>query len=357
MPDWTKSMKQTYEFYQVNPVTWHDLKPIRTITGCTVKRDSTQETLGSATITSTEDLKECYIRVYLVTYQNGIKERFVLGTFLAQTPEHNFDGRNSSIQIDCYTPLLELKDTYPPLGYTVFKGTNTMDVAYDIIHENCRAPAAIPKDMNHEMIQDFVADTKDTWLSFLTDLMANAEFKFGLEDDCSIFYDKIQDMKTLQPMYTFSDDNSSLLQPSITDKRDLYGVPNVLEMVYTTDTKDYYHTVVENNDDNSEISTVNRGRRVVKRIDNPQFPGNPSQAEFEEYARQQLLALSTLEHTVTFSHGFIPKVKLGTCVRLNYKRAGLENVRARITAQSINCVTGCTVEATATYTTELWNGE
>lgn len=357
MPDWTQSMEQTYEFFKVDASSWKEKSPIRTITNCTVSRDSSQETLGSASFNSTEDLGECYVRVYLITRQNRIKERFCLGTFLTQTPEFNYDGRISDLSIDAYTPLLELKDCPPPLGYTIVKDTNTMDAAYDIIHANCRAPVTLPKEIKHTLIQDFVADTDDTWLSYTSDLIANADFQFGLNDRCEIVFEKIQDMKSLQPMYTFSDNNSSLLVPSIRDKRDLYGIPNVLEMLYITNTNDYYYTVVENNDPNSEVSIPSRGRRVVKRETSPSFPGNPTEQEFKEYAKQYLKSLSTLEHTVTFSHGFVPEVRLGTCVRLNYTRAGLNNVRARIISQNIKCATGCVVEATATYTTELWNGD
>ena len=359
MPDWTKSMEQTYEFYKVNPNPWKETEPIRTITSCTVTRDSSQETLGSASLNCTEDLGECYVRVYLVTRQNRIKERFCLGTFLTQTPEFNYDGKTSDISIDCYTPLLELKDVPPPLGYTVFKGSKTLNAAFDIVRENCRAPLGRVSGydgLDHALTQDFVSDTDDTWLSYTTDLISNAGYQFALEDDCSIYFDRIKDLKTMQPMYTFSDNNSSLLGPSIKDKRDLYGIPNVLEMLFTSETNDYYYAVVENNDPNSEVSIQRRGRRVVKRETKPNFPGNPTKEEFDEYAIQTLKDLSTLEHTVTFTHGFVPKVRLGTCVRLNYTRAGLTNIRARITSQSIKCGTGCMVDATATYTTELWDG-
>ena len=86
MPDWTRSMERTYEFYVVDPTTWKDVKQIRNIKTCTISRDSDAETLGSASITITESIGECYIRVYLITIQNGIKEKHPLGTFLVQTP-------------------------------------------------------------------------------------------------------------------------------------------------------------------------------------------------------------------------------------------------------------------------------
>lgn len=357
MPKWNESMEQTYEFYRVNPLTWQDQIPIRNITGCTIKRDSTQETLGSASLNCSEDLGECYVRVYLVTRQNGIKERFCLGTVLVQTPEMNFDGRTSDISMDCYTPLLELKDDKPPLGYTALKGTNIMNLAYDLVHEHCRAPVTLTQGkINQELVEDFVADTDDTWLSYLTDLIAQASFRFGLDVDSSIIFSPIESTKAIQPVTTFSDDNSSILLPSINDKRDLYGIPNAIEMFMTTETNDYYYAYIENDDPNSVISTVNRGRVVLHREDRPSFPGNPTESEFQEFAKQTLKKLSTLEHTITFTHGFVPYVQIGNGVRLNYKRAGLENVIAKVISQNIRCETGCMVETTATYTTELWNG-
>jgi hypothetical protein len=45
---------------------------------------------------------------------------------------------------------------------------------------------------------------------------------------------------------------------------------------------------------------------------------------------------------------------MGDCVILDYKRAGLVNVKAKVISQSISCVTGCPVEETAIYTTKLW---
>ena len=98
MPDWTKAMQQTFEYYLVNPYTWKDTKKINSITDTTISRDSTLETLGSASITTTESIGECYIRVYLVTIQNGLTEKHPLGTFLVQSPSYSFDGRSKKIR-------------------------------------------------------------------------------------------------------------------------------------------------------------------------------------------------------------------------------------------------------------------
>ena len=63
--------------------------------------------------------------------------------------------------------------------------------------------------------------------------------------------------------------------------------------------------------------------------------------------------MSTLEYTITYKHGYCP-VRLGDCVRLNYKRAGLNGVKAKVISQTIDCVPGCPVTEKAVFTAELW---
>ena len=50
MPDWTKSMQQTFEYYIVDPTSWKDSEKLDNILSSTITRDSEVDTLGSATI-------------------------------------------------------------------------------------------------------------------------------------------------------------------------------------------------------------------------------------------------------------------------------------------------------------------
>lgn len=349
--DWTKSMEQTFEFYIVDPGTWSDLKRIDTVTSCSIERDSSNATLGSASFECTENVDECYIRAYLIAIQNGITERVPLGTFLVQTPSVSFDGKNTSISLEAYTPLIELKATVPPIGYALLKGTNIMDTVPDLCAENMRAPV-VATSSDEKVYDDFVSNLDDTWLSFISDLLANAKFQFGLDEYSRVIFEPVQDPAALRPVWVYNDDNSSILLPDISNERDLYGIPNVVEVVYSTGTG-YMFSRIVNDDPNSPVSTVNRGREVVHRESSPNFAGMPTQEYIDQYARQMLRNMSCLEHKVTYSHGYCP-VRVGDAVLLNYTRAGLTNVKAKVISQSIKCDTGCTVEETAVYTTKLW---
>lgn len=351
MIDWTSSMAQTYEFYIVDPATWKDKTPIDTITSCTINRESSEATLGSATLDSTEVFNECYIRVYLVVIQNGVKQRVPLGTFLVQTPYEKHDGKAFSYSMDAYTPLIELKGNKPPIGYSLLKTTKIMSAASRLCEENLRAPV-IAIDTDDELTSDFVSNIDEEWMSFISDLIANAKYQFGLDEMGRVIFEPVQDIRSLSPVWTYSDDNSSILYPDFNNERDLYAIPNVVEVVYSA-SSGYRFSRIVNDDPNSPVSTVNRGYEKIHRETSPSFSGVPSQRDLDEYAKQLLRNLSSLEHRVTYSHGYCP-VRIGDCVLLNHKRARLNNVKARVISQSIKCGNGCPVQETAVYTTKLW---
>ena len=351
MTDWTKSMQQTFEYYIVNPATWKDVRRINNVKSGSITRDLGVETLGSATFDIEEPLGECYIRVYLITIQNGAKDKYPLGTYLIQTPSSKFDGKNKIVSVDAYTPLLELKENPPPIGYSVLKDTNIMETAYKITKEQVRAPV-VAAACTETLFSAFVANTDDTWMTFLNDLMANAKYTFALDELGRILFSPKQDMASLQPVWTFDDSNSSILYPEINMDYDLYGIPNVVEVIYSSDDRCYYSRVV-NDDSNSPTSTVSRGREIIHRVTEPILYGNPTDEQVNEYAVRLLRSLSSIEYTVNYSHGYCP-VKIGDCVRLNYSKAGLNGIKAKVISQSIKCEPGCPVSEKAVFTANLW---
>lgn len=351
MPDWTASMQQTFEYYIVNPTTWKDNEPITNVISTTINRDADAETLGSASFDITELVGECYIRVYIVINQNGMEWKFPLGTFLVQTPSSSFDGKIRRVTMDAYTPLLELKENLPPIGYFTAKDENILATAVKLIDEHARAPIVITED-DSTIPYDFVSNTSDTWLTYLTDLIANAKYTFELDEMGRILFSKKQDIASLQPVWTYDDGENSILYPDQDMDHDLYGIPNVVEVIYSKNSENYYVRVV-NDDPNSPTSTISRGREITYRETSPEVTGIPTEAQIKEYAEQLLRNLSTVEYTISYTHGYCP-VRVGDCVRINSKRAGLTDIKARVISQSIKCEPGCPVSEKAVFTMKLW---
>lgn len=351
MPDWTSSMKQTFEYYVVESGTWKDKARIENVRSSSITRDSDTDTLGSATVDAKDALGECYIRIYLITIQNGIKEKHPLGTFLIQTPSTKYDGGVTSVSMDAYTPLLELKENQPPIGYYVAKGEKIMDAVGRLTRDHLRAPVVETTDAE-TLSSDFVANSDDTWLSFIKDLAANAKYSLDLDELGRVIYPPIQEIEKLQPVWTYTDDNSSILYSDVTVDHDLYGIPNVVEVMYS-DTFDYYYCRVVNDDPNSPVSTVNRGREIIYRDTNPSVIGYATNSQIEDYANNLLKNLSSIEYTISYTHGYCP-VRVGDCVRLNYTKAGINNIKAKVISQTIKCEPGCPVTEKAAFTVNLW---
>lgn len=351
MPNWNKSMQQTFEYYVIDPSTWKDKDLLRNVKSCSINRESTADTLGSANIDVVDLIGEDYIRIYLIVIQNGVKEKFPLGTFIVQTPSSSFDGRMRIVTMDAYTPLLELTETMPPIGYSVLKNTNIMKTAYDIIRDNLRAPV-VKTEADNVLFHDFVANVDDKWMTFVKDLLANANYSLNLDEMGRVLFAPKQNIESLQPIWTYQDDNSSILYSDITMDHDLYGIPNVVEVLYSNGS-DKFYARVENKDPNSQLSIPNRGREIIHRDSKPNIIGTSSQLQVSKYAEQLLKDLSSVEYTISYTHGFCP-VRVGDCVRLNYNKAGIHDVKAKVISQSIQCVPGCPVTEKAVFTTRLW---
>lgn len=354
MPDWNRSMQQTYEFYKVDPASFGISEQLTQILSGDVTFDAESETISHSSITVTDELGECYIRPQLVTIQDGVTEKFPLGSYLAQTPSTSFDGKQTSISMDAYSPLIELKEKLPPIGYTAMKNANILRLAGRLTSENTRAPVVIGN-LETTLTENFVAEPSENWLTFLTSLLSSINYGYALDELGRILFAPIQQISSMQPIWTYNDDNSSILYPDISVERDLYGIPNVVEVCYSSANGTMYSRV-SNDDPESPVSTVARGREIVHRETDPKIPGAPSQAYLNSYARKLLRTVSSIEYKLTYSHGFCP-VRLNDCVLLNYTRAGLENVKAKVIRQNIKLETGCKVEETAVYTRTLWGNE
>lgn len=353
MVNWHESRTNTYEFYVVDPNTWTDRRKLENVTASSITRDLNADTLGSASIEMNfEDMGEFYIRIYLVTIQNGMRERHPLGVFLVQSSSSKFDGKIMKPSYTAYTPLIELTDVQPPLGYFYPKRSEVMGSLSKIFEQYCRAPI-VPSSSNKELLEfDFVSDSNDNWLTFSQALLARIKHHIEFDDMGKILFAPDQEVEMMQPIFTYTDDNSSILYPEISKSIDIFGIPNTLEVIYSGEDK-ILTAIAVNDDPDSIVSTVSRGRVVYQRVDNPDILAVPTQEDLDKYAEDLLKKKSEVECQISYQHGF-NNVRIGDCVRLNYTRAGYVDVKGKVITQKINCDTECKVDETIAFKAKLW---
>ena len=359
MIDWKKSMEQTYEYYIVDPNTWGDVRLLDDVISCKITRDLNAETLGNSSMECDTDLTDKYVRAYLVVVQDREKRKIPLGTHLYQTPSITYDGRKKSMTQDGYTPLIELKEKVMTPGYTITNvGTNTpiypVALGAGIVSESLRAPTIMPEaDAGSSLTEmSFMSELSDTRLSFVTDLLGLCNYRLGLDELSRVIFEPNQALNAMRPIFEFNDDNSSILAPAISMQRDLYGIPNVVEVIYSTADAPYLSSVQRNTDTDSIVSIPARGREVWYRETDPNVQAGVTQVQLNEYAKNLLKNKSSIEYTITYTHGYCD-VRIGDCVRLNYERAGIDGVNAKVIKQVIDCKSGCQAEETAVFTRSL----
>ena len=369
--DWTKSMQQTFEYYTVNPETWYDDKQVTTVTSSNHSHDTTSELKGSATLSTTEQLGETYIRTYMVCKQGRYTHRECLGTYLYMTSSDNFDGIKHNYTMTGYTPLVELQEALPPVGYFVYGQTKKGDEAPFVTEEirkaivnNTRCEFTMNVTIPKPLLNNFIAGTSDNWLTVVNNMLsASSEAKYTLMVDewGTVMLRNKQSADAMQPKFVFDDGNASILLPDIDTSEDLFAIPNTVELIFAGNRMYNAHKVtVRNDDETSPVSVQKRGREIKRRytITNIAVPTGTVTEEIvqnaiEEQAYSLLEALSTVTKTISFSHGYCGS-KVGDCVMINYERAGLINVKAVITSQKVNCTPGCQVDETAVYTKKYW---
>ena len=376
--DWTKSMRQTYEVYIVDPSTWLDSKLLDTVTGASITRDISSDTVVSGSIEYVGEINEDYVRIYLIAEQGDEYEKIPLITMLCQTPSMEYNGKYKKTSITGYSPILELEGEYPPLGYTVPRNyPNWYQKSFDdlivtrldqlipqIFEDHCRAPIgsmsverADQKSLN-ALYKDYVVGQEDTWKTVAFKLLEMINQKVMITPLGEIKFYESPNYLTLQPTWTYTSDNSSILATDLTVERDLYGVPNVVQIIITTTAGNTIIGEATNEDESSITSIQNRGRRVVHREVNPDILGKVASGVAkdvaEDYAKDILQRLSSLTYTINYTHGYCP-VHIGDCVIIDYPDAGINNERAYVISQNIDCKTGCQVEETAMLVKSLWS--
>lgn len=375
--DWSKGMQQTFEYFKVNPKTWNDTEQITSIISSNLTKDTDSDMRGHASIEISELLEECYIRTYLKVKQAGFTHRICLGTHLYMMTSDSFNGMRHQYNMTGYTPLVELREKLAAVGYNVTGTTGEVngkvapmisDTIVELLRQNTRLKVDDRVQIKKPLLNNFVAGTSDNLLTVVNNLL-NAtslqKYEMNVDERGEVFIREAITVYNERHVFEYTDDNSSILMADIDLSVDMSSIPNVLEVIYCGDkNKDIgaIRVVVRNEDPNSIVSTVARGREIWSRytISNIATPVNTTltkeviMAEVEAQAKRLLEAASTIKKTIQYEHGYCD-VEVGDTVLFNYKRAGLIGIKAKVVSQTITCKPGCKVSEMAVYTKKLWN--
>lgn len=343
-------------YYEVDPSTWADTRRVEDVSSCTITREDDGEVLERATLSiDSFEMGERWIRCYVDAYQDGRAERIPIGCWLVQTPRRAFDGLVPTLSCEAYSSLHPLREDIAPVGTCYPPGTNCTEAAAEICRQRGIAP--VVESPSRKVLDDwYVVPPKTSWLKVANTLLAAADRRLVPDEYGRVCQEPIIDARNARPAHTFGEGDGSLLLPRADDTFDWYGLPNVCRVSCAGVHGESIVGECVNDDPNSILSTVSRGREVPLIIDSPdELKSGATEAAANLLARRFLLDASTVERVMVIRHGMV-RTRLYECVRLSYVSAKME-ADATIRFQRIT-VGGDDVEYEDTIVTSesLWEG-
>lgn len=349
--DWTSSLRIDWRYTLVDPDTWVDAEELPSVRSCSVKWDAESDLLVSGSLEIDGGVgDEFYVRVWCDAIQGDLAERHAVATLLCQTAKGSTEGTVRTDSIEGYSPLLELRDDKPPVGWSV---SGSADDAIAIICSHMRAPF-VPYGTGVTLASDVVASEDESWLDMLWAVCDEANICFSVDGMGRIVFSPRAEPWSLRPVRTISDtDERGILFADRDYETDLFDIPNHFEAI-RSDAGEWVKGVAWNHDPASRTSTTRRGRVITHREMNPDgLPSGSSQEVADEYARRRLREESVITRTYSLGIGYLP-LRLGDAILFSDSKLGAEET-VTINMMDLNCDVEARLDLTATSTEELWS--
>ena len=331
--DWTKGFEATYYMTIVDRGTWKDVERIEITGGSVSKSDS--NLMESADVDCVSyDRGEQWIRLWLDARQDGADASHIaLFTGLATSPAVAINGMLRQNSLECYSVLKPADDIPLPKGYFAGVGSNVPQlIANELLNDS---PAPVVIDGSAPLLaKAIIAENNETKLSLATKLLTAINWRFRISGDGTIRLCP----KDNTAVASFDTLETDVVEPQIDVDHDWFKCPNVFQAVI-----DGASYIARDDDPNSPLSTVSRGREIWETEDNPALNSGETATQ---YAKRRLKEEQTAIMKVSYSRRLFPNITIGDCVKLNYPAQKVTGT-FRITSSSFNLNYGATVSEDA----------
>lgn len=358
MADWSKRFSATYRFVRVSRLTGLETERLTNIkTGGKITRNQDTSTYESASIdyVGSIDVGIDLIRIYLdAVFTDGSVESVALGTFVASTPSATLNGGLATGSADLYGRLKELYDDDFDTPYAVTQGTNAVQAAMAICKEV--GLEVIADDSDYTLSATWVfgtgsngEDDPDNKLAAVNKLLDAAGFNSAKTDPYGrVIMTRYKEPSKRPIAWEFIEGASARFLSEVKRTYDVSEIANVVHCDYTSQDDTIRGTAVDSAPE-SPYSTVNVGRRIVKRYTYNDLPEGNTAAQMQANANTRAQTLMDTERSVIykveFDHVYAP-VTVGDAITMQYTTAGVTKNLA-IRTQDIELGAGCLISCEA----------
>lgn len=325
--DWSKGFSASYYLTLVDPVTWRDTERIEITSGSVSRTASGLRQSADIDCTSFEPDRERWVRVWLDAAQEGDAAHEALFTGLTSAVETTLNGNRKTIPLACYSVLKPCEDVLLDIGYYIYQGTSVKRALQELLSAT-PAPVVI-EGTPPQLYQTIIAERSENNLSMVNKLLNVIGWRMKIDGDGTI---RVGGYDT-DPKSSFGIYND-VIEPRVGLKADWFKCPNVFRASCGDLT-----AIARDDDRNSILSTVNRGREVWKEDTSVKL----TEEGLEQYARRRLVEEQAYAYSVSYTRRYDPAVNVSDTVRLHYPEQKLMGEYA-VVSQNFTLGHGCPVQ-------------
>lgn len=336
MIDWTQGYDSTWRIMHVNPYTWTDDINMGNVASVSISHDGTDDVplLETASLEIDGDFDDGWYRIEMLANQNGSTELAKIGTFRFTTSSTSYYGNNRrTSSASGVSVLYPAKNMKCHVGEFVGRGEDGPNYISRMLRKAIPAPINVLGDSTFTIDQYQVFDASTPYITAVWNILNKAGWCLQINGSGEVTVLPIPS----EPSFILNRDMYCIVQPQFDEDYDLSDVPNVYRVINGDK-----EIEVVNEDQESSISTVNRGYRVEEVDTSPQLVDGET---LYNYAKRMLVSKSSVVAKWSYTREYIPDVLPFNKIYMDRKDIGCIGT-ATILSQSLTCDKGITVDET-----------
>lgn len=317
--NWESGYTSTFYACYIDPQTWNDTERFEIIEGSVDRTSDSLRQSASLKCTDYDQTTERWVRIYMDAVQSGDVSHTPLFTGIATSPSRDIDGAVEERELECYSVLKACEDILLPRGWYVPAGRNAV-LAIKSLLEVTPAPVDGDETASPLMQDALIAEDDETNLTMIEKILNAINWQMQISGDGTIVLSPV----SVDPVAEFSPLALDIVETSLSVERDWFECPNVFRA-----TLNEMSAVARDDDPDSPLSTVNRGREIWAQ-DEADLSDDETLAE---YAKRKLKEAQAVAEKAKYSRRFLPYVNVGDVVRLDYPQIQGDY---RVTSQGID---------------------
>lgn len=317
--NWESGYTSTFYACYIDPQTWNDTERFEIIEGSVERTSDSLRQSASLKCTDYDQTTERWVRIYMDAVQSGDVSHTPLFTGIATSPSRDIDGAVEERELECYSVLKACEDILLPRGWYVPAGRNAV-LAIKSLLEVTPAPVDGDEEASPLMQDALIAEDDETNLTMIEKILNAINWQMQIRGDGTIALSPV----SVDPVAEFSPLVLDIVETSLSVERDWFECPNVFRA-----TLNEMSAVARDDDPDSPLSTVNRGREIWMQ-DEADLSDDETLAE---YAKRKLKEAQAVAEKAKYQRRFLPDVNVGDVVRLDYPQIQGDY---RVTSQGID---------------------